>query len=190
MSAALLCNRAFEQKNLFGRNDARQKESLVYSVVQRALSGIRVIQAFTKEEDEGRRFLEASRESLAADLRLYNLQNFYFAIVNLTIAAGTATVLWLGARRVLSGDLSIGEIVVFTSYLASLYTPLDSIFHTYGLVQSAKVGVRRAFEILESEESLPEGSSESFPSGAGGSRNLVRRRCLWLRRVTTCAKEN
>ena len=169
--------------------DARQKGSLVYSVVQRALSGIRVIQAFTKEEDEGRRFLEASRESLAADLRLYNLQNFYFAIVNLTIAAGTATVLWLGARRVLSGDLSIGEIVVFTSYLASLYTPLDSIFHTYGLVQSAKVGVRRAFEILESEESLPEGS-RVFPSGAGERRNLVRRRCLWLRRVTTCAKEN
>ncbi len=50
--------------------DARQKGSLVYSVVQRALSGIRVIQAFTKEEDEGRRFLEASTESLAADLRL------------------------------------------------------------------------------------------------------------------------
>ncbi len=147
--------------------DARQKGSLVYSVVQRALSGIRVIQAFTKEEDEGRRFLEASRESLAADLRLYNLQNFYFAIVNLTIATGTATVLWLGARRVLSGDLSIGEIVVFTSYLASLYTPLDSIFHTYGLVQSAKVGVRRAFEILESEESLPEGSRVFHPAPGG-----------------------
>ena len=82
--------------------DARQKGSTVYSVVQRTLSGIRVIQAFTKEEDEGRRFLQASTESLAADLRLYNLQNFYFAVVNLTIAAGTATVLWLGARRVLT----------------------------------------------------------------------------------------
>ena len=106
-----------------------------------------------------------STESLAADLRLYNLQNFYFAVVNLTIAAGTAAVLWLGTRRVLSGDLSIGEIVVFTSYLASLYTPLDNIFHTYGLVQSAKVGVRRAFEILESEESMPEGPRSSIRRG-------------------------
>jgi ATP-binding cassette subfamily B protein/subfamily B ATP-binding cassette protein MsbA len=136
---------------------ARHKESLVYCLVQRALSGIRVIQAFTKEEDEERRFVKASTESLAADLRLYNLQNFYSVVVNVTIAAGTATVLWLGTRHVLSGALSVGDMVVFTSYLASLYAPLNSIFETYGLVQSAKVGVRRAFDILDSEQSVPEG---------------------------------
>jgi ATP-binding cassette subfamily B protein/subfamily B ATP-binding cassette protein MsbA len=136
---------------------ARHKESLVYSLVQRTLSGIRVIQAFTKEADEERRFVKASSESLAANLRLYNLQNFYSAVVNVTIAAGTAAVLWVGTRHVLSGELSVGEMVVFTSYLASLYAPLNSIFETYGLVQSAKVGVRRAFEILDSEQSMPEG---------------------------------
>ena len=136
---------------------ARQKESLVYSLLQRTLSGIRVIQAFTKEEDEERRFVKASTESLAAELRLYNLQNFYFGVVNVTIAAGTAAVLWVGTRHVLSGQLSIGDMVVFTSYLASLYIPLNSIFETYGLVQSAKVGVRRAFDILDSEQSMPEG---------------------------------
>jgi ATP-binding cassette subfamily B protein len=46
---------------------------------------------------------------------------------------------------------------VFTSYLASLYAPLNNIFETYGLVQSAKVGVRRAFDILDSEHGVPEG---------------------------------
>jgi ATP-binding cassette subfamily B protein/subfamily B ATP-binding cassette protein MsbA len=142
---------------------ARHKESLVYSLVQRTLSGIRVIQAFTKEEDEERRFVRASTESLAADLRLYNLQNFYSVVVNVTIAAGTAAVLWVGTRHVLSGQLSVGEMVVFTSYLASLYAPLNSIFETYGLVQSAKVGVRRAFEILDSEQSMTEGH-KTFPT--------------------------
>ena len=146
-----------DKKMTSAATHARQKESLVYSVVQRTLSGIRVIQAFTKEEDEKRRFLEASTESLQADLRLYNLQNFYYALVNVTIAAGTAAVLWLGAKHVLSGDLSVGEMVVFTSYLASLYTPLVNIFQTYGLVQKAKAGVDRTFEILETEQSLPQG---------------------------------
>lgn len=138
-------------------SDARHRESAVYCVVQRTLAAIRVVQAFTKEDEEQRRFLKASTESLAADLRLYNLQNFYYAVVNVTIAAGTATVLWLGARHVLSGELTVGEMVVFTSYLASLYAPLNSIFETYGSVQSGKIGVRRAFGILESEQSLPEG---------------------------------
>ena len=103
-------------------------------------------------------FSKPARKAWQPNLRLYNLQNFYYAVVNVTIAAGTAAVLWLGARHVLSGDLSIGEMVVFTSYLASLYAPLNNIFQTYGLVQRAKVGVRRTFEILESEQSLPDGS--------------------------------
>jgi ATP-binding cassette subfamily B protein len=147
---------------------ARQKESVVYSLVQRTLSGIRVIQAFTKEEDEERRFLKASTESLAADLRLYNLQNLYYAAVNVTIAAGTATVLWVGARHVLSGGLTVGDMVVFTAYLASLYVPINSIFETYGLVQRARAGVRRAFEILESEQRLEEGQKLFSAHGARG----------------------
>jgi ATP-binding cassette subfamily B protein/subfamily B ATP-binding cassette protein MsbA len=164
---ALFCAIALMNKKISSAaTDAHQKGSTVYSVVQGTLSSMRVIQAFTKEEDEGRRFLQASTESLAADLRLYNLQNFYFAVVNLTIAAGTAAILWLGTRHVLSGDLSVGEMIVFTSYLASLYAPLNSIFETYGLVQSAKVGVRRAFEILESEERLAEGSRTLRPTKA------------------------
>ena len=156
---ALFCAIALLNKKMsLAATEAHQKGSTVYSVVQRTLSGMRVIQAFTKEEDEGRRFLQASTESLAAELRLYNLQNFYYAVVNLTIAAGTAAILWVGTRHVLAGDLSVGEMIVFTSYLASLYGPINSIFQTYGLAQSAKAGVRIAFEILESEERLPDGS--------------------------------
>jgi ATP-binding cassette subfamily B protein len=155
--ALLLAIGLLNKKMSSAATQARHKESLVYSLVQRTLSGIRVIQAFTKEEDEERRFVNASTESLAADLRLYNLQNFYSVVVNVTIAAGTASVLWLGTRHVLSGELSVGEMVVFTSYLASLYAPLHSIFETYGVVQSAKVGVRRAFDILDSEQVVPDG---------------------------------
>ena len=163
---ALFCAIALLNKKMsVAATEAHQKGSTVYSVVQRTLSGMRVIQAFTKEEDEGRRFLQASTESLAAELRLYNLQNCYYAVVNLTIAAGTAAILWLGTRHVLAGDLSVGEMIVFTSYLASLYGPLNSIFQTYGVVQSAKAGVRRAFEILESDESLPDGSRVFRPLG-------------------------
>jgi len=166
---ALFCAIALLNKKMsLAATEAHQKGSTVYSVVQRTLSGMRVIQAFTKEEDEGRRFLQASTESLAAELRLYNLQNFYYAVVNLTIAAGTAAILWVGTRHVLAGDLSVGEMIVFTSYLASLYAPINSIFQTYGLVQSAKAGVRRAFEILESEERLPDGSRVFQPLGPRG----------------------
>jgi ATP-binding cassette subfamily B protein/subfamily B ATP-binding cassette protein MsbA len=167
---ALLCAIALLNKKMsLAATEARVKESTVYSLVHRVLSAIRVVQAFSKEEEEQRRFLAASDESLTAHLRLYTLQNFYFAVVNLTIAAGTATVVWLGARHVLSGDLTVGEMVVFTSYLASLYSPLNNIFQTYGLTQSAKAGVRRVFEVLESEQRLSEGRRVFSTGGAPGA---------------------
>jgi ATP-binding cassette, subfamily B, bacterial len=147
---------------------ARQHESAVYSLVQRTMSAIKVVQAFTKEEEENRRFITASEQSLAADLRLYTLQSFYSGAINLGIALGTALVVWVGARHVLSGALSVGEVIVFISYLASLYAPINSIFETYGLTQKAKAGVERVFEILDIGRDIEEGSRVFPATGATG----------------------
>ncbi len=147
---------------------ARQQESEVYSLVQRAMSAMRVIQAFTKEEEEHRRFMRASEQSLGSSLRLYVLQTFYSGLVNVIMAVGTAVVVWVGARHVMSGTLSVGEIVVFTSYLASLYGPINTISQTWGMLQGSKVGVQRVFEILEVERDLPEGTRTFSEDGARG----------------------
>lgn len=136
---------------------AHERESVIYSLVQRSMTAIRVIQAFTKEEEEHRQFMAASAESLVANLRLYNLQTLYAGVVNIVIAVGTALVVWIGARHVLAGTLSVGELVVFTSYLASLYSPINTISQTVGLLEGAKAGLMRVLEILTIERDLPDG---------------------------------
>jgi len=136
---------------------AHERESVIYSLVQRTMSAIRVIQAFTKEEEEHRRFMAASAESLSANLRLYNLQTLYSGVVNVVIALGTALVVWVGARHAMSGTLSVGELVVFTTYLASLYGPINTISQTLGLIEGGKAGFLRVHEILTIERDLPEG---------------------------------
>src|SRR2546426_7300932 len=100
-------------------SDSRVKESALWAVAQRTMGAIRVIQAFTTEEAEHRRFVRTSTESLAATLRLYTFQTAYAAFTSVLIAAGTAAVLWFGATHVLAGRLTVGEVLVFTSYLAS-----------------------------------------------------------------------
>ncbi len=147
---------------------ARQQESEVYSVVQRAMSAIRIIQAFTKEEEEHRKFMSASNQSLGASLKLYTLQTFYSGIVNVVMAVGTALVVFVGARHVMSGQITVGEIIIFTAYLASLYGPMNTICQTWGLIQGAKVGVERVFEILEVERDLKEGTRAFPKSGTKG----------------------
>jgi ATP-binding cassette subfamily B protein/subfamily B ATP-binding cassette protein MsbA len=147
---------------------ARERESHMYSLVQRAMSAIRIIQAFTKEEDEHRQFMSASRASLAAGLRLYTFQTVYSGVINVVIAMGTALVVWVGARHVLDGHLSVGEMVVFTAYLASLYGPINSILQSYALIQAAKAGIQRVFEILAVERDLPDGTRELSETAVRG----------------------
>ena len=93
--------------------EVRTTESRVYSLVQWAMSSIKVVQAFTREDDEHRRFMGASRESLRATLRLYSWQTLYSGAVNSVIAAGTALVVYAGARAVMSGALTVGQLIVF-----------------------------------------------------------------------------
>ena len=147
---------------------ARQQESEVYSVVQRAMSAIRIIQAFTKEEDEQRKFMSASDRSLGASLKLYTLQTFYSGVVNVVMAVGTALVVLVGARHVMSGQITVGDLIIFVSYLASLYGPMNTICQTWGVIQGAKVGVERVFEILEVEKDLKDGTRAFPKSGTKG----------------------
>jgi ATP-binding cassette subfamily B protein/subfamily B ATP-binding cassette protein MsbA len=140
--------------------EMRERESDVYQIVQRNLAAIKVVQAFSREGVEHRRFVAGSRASLRSGLRLYTLQTVYGAATNVLVAAGTAAVLWVGAQQVWSGRLSVGEVVVFVSYLASLYAPINSIVQTTGLIQGAKAGVVRVFSILDAEPSVRDGRAE------------------------------
>lgn len=137
--------------------DVRERESAIYSLVQRSMSAIRVVQAFTREAEENHRFVKASGASLSASLRLYDLQSVYTGVVNITIALGTAAVVWIGARHVMDGSLSVGDLLIFTAYLASLYGPINTISQTLGLIEGSKAGLVRVQEILSVENDLPDG---------------------------------
>ena len=139
---------------------ARERESELYSAAERSMSAIKVIQAFTREEEEHRRFIGVSRASLSANLRLYTYQTGYSMLVNAVGAVGTAAVIWVGARSVMAGQLTVGDLLIFSSYLASLYAPINSISNSYGLVQGAKVGVGRVYEILEMAPDVPDGPNK------------------------------
>jgi len=159
---------SFNKKIVSISTEARERESRVYSLVQWTMSAIKIVQAFTREDDEHRRFLGASRESLRWSLRLYSWQTLYSGVVNLTIAAGTALVVYVGARAVMSGTLSLGQLLVFISYLAQLYTPINQITQSWGLIAGARVGARRVFEVLDTEPDLPSGTRQFPAEGARG----------------------
>src|SRR5258708_10421209 len=112
--------------------------------------------------------MAVSQRSLAEGLRLYTLQTFYGGVINVVIALGTAAVVWVGARHVLDGSLSVGSLVVFVSYLAALYNPINSMFQTWGLAQSSTIGVQRVLDLLDVEREIADGRRDFPAAGAPG----------------------
>jgi ATP-binding cassette subfamily B protein/subfamily B ATP-binding cassette protein MsbA len=147
---------------------ARDHDSEVYSVVQWGMGAIRHVQAFTKEAEEHRRFMAASGAALSAHRRLYAWQSAYSAVINAIVAVGTALVLLVGAREVLIGTLTVGQLLVFISYLAQLYAPVNQITQSWGLIAGARVGALRCFEVLETVPDLADGTITFPPEGATG----------------------
>src|SRR5262249_60765495 len=99
----------------------------------------------------------------------------------LTPPVGVAAALWVGAGRVLDGGLSVGDVLVFLSYLGSLYGPLESLMYPPATLQSATGSARRVLEILELEPevadrpgvvALPPPPQPSPHGGGGGGRGV------------------
>jgi ATP-binding cassette subfamily B protein/subfamily B ATP-binding cassette protein MsbA len=132
------------------------------------MSSMKVVQAFTKEEEEHRRFLAVSTDSLGKTRRLDNWQTFYSCAVDGLVAVGTAVVVYAGARAVIDGRLTLGQLIVFIAYLAQLYVPINQLTQSWGLIIGAKIGAKRVFEVLDTDPDLADGTREFPAEGAEG----------------------
>ena len=124
------------------------------ALVEQTLSSIPVVQAFGREEDGDKRFRESSRSVLGAAVAATSVALQFKVLMGFATAAGSALILWLGAHRVLDGHLTIGSMIVFLSYLASLYTPIEALIYTPSTIQSLAGRARRVLEVLETEHEV------------------------------------
>ncbi|MGZ5022163.1 MAG: ABC transporter ATP-binding protein [Chthoniobacterales bacterium] len=126
-----------------------ERESALLAQAQEGLSAVRMVHAFGREEWEVRQFQDQARRSLAANLRL-TLTNMNSALVISTLMViGTAAMYYVGTLHVLAGTLTLGSLLVFSSYLLMLYQPIESLTYTTWAMEGAAAGAQRCFEVLD-----------------------------------------
>jgi ATP-binding cassette subfamily B protein/subfamily B ATP-binding cassette protein MsbA len=134
--------------------EQRDLEGKMISVVEQTLGAVPAVQAFTREQIEDQRFRHYADRTVIAYLRS-TLAGIWFEIFSgFVTTIGTAAIIYLGTDLALRGKLSTGTIIVFLSYLSSLYDPLDSITHTAQTVSHAAAEAERCLEILETEPEI------------------------------------
>ncbi len=142
--------------------EARKTDSEVTTVLQRSLATIGLVQAFGREAEEFARFHNTVRNSVQAWLRLHGQELRYGLSVGLIFGAGGALILGYGGYLAYrdqfltprADGMTVGDLVVFLTYLGMLYDPLCKLTGAGASLQNGAAGMRRVFEVLDRDSAI------------------------------------
>jgi ATP-binding cassette subfamily B protein len=127
----------------------RQAIAVVNSTINENVSGVRIIQSMSREEENSRRFNQINRSNLAANVEAGRLSAVVLPIVEIVVAISTALALIIGGIRVHNGALTFGVLVSFVLYIQRFFDPIRDMVLQYTQIQRAMAGGERIFEVLD-----------------------------------------
>lgn len=122
--------------------------------LQENVSGVQVVRAFSREPYEAQRFDRINRELFSARLTVINEFAKIMPTSHFLIALATILILWFGGGMVMRGELTLGELVAFNSYMLLLAEPLHIMGWLVNSAGEASAGVQRTFEILDKQPEI------------------------------------
>ncbi len=132
----------------------RTRIAAVVGDLAESIGGMRVIQAFAREDASRRRFREVNRANRDANIEATSLSFLFLPAMDVLATAATAIVLWLGGRSVVGGALTLGTVVAFLSYVARFFQPVQELSQLYATLQAAMAGGERVLELLDTEPAV------------------------------------
>lgn len=133
----------------------REIESRIQAHVHQTLTGVSVVQAFAREEDEQRRFQDLASVAIRAHQRTTLVGSVYGLGSGMVTTVGTAAVMWAAAMRVLDGRLTVGTALVFLAYLASLQWQFSAFAAMYTTLQNAGASIDRVMDVFTEDDDVP-----------------------------------
>ena len=128
---------------------AQQELAVLATIVQENLAGARVVKAFAREEDQISRFEHQNELLLGQYLAAAKVQSFANPLMDVFANLSTVVVLWFGGTLVIGGELSVGQLVAFNTYLLLMVRPVRRLGFLIGQSSRAIAAGERIFEILD-----------------------------------------
>ena len=158
---ALLCFAALPLLGLFlakmerslerGWLNVRKAVASINAHLNESITGMQVIQVFSRQDLNSRKFREAVLHRVEVFMRVLRLENLFWPMLELLGSLGAALILWVGARQYLAGVLTIGAIWAFINYLDKFWQPLSAFSRVYSQMLGAMASAHRVFEFLDTK---------------------------------------
>ena len=137
---------------------ARQSIAIVNANLQENVSGVRVIQSLSREDENSRRFDRVNSDNLSANVEAGRVTAAVMPVVELLVSLATALVILVGGIRLLHGDVDlaagVGTIVAFALYVQRFFDPVRDLVLQYTQLQRAMAGGQRIFEVLDTKPEI------------------------------------
>jgi len=150
---------AFRAKSSRAYREAREKVSAVNADLQENVAGLRVAQAYRREQVNRDRFAGLSGAYLTTRLRAQRYIALYFPFVQGLSTVGGALVLFVAAGEVHSGALTAGSLIAYLLFIDLLFSPVQQMSQVFDGFQQANVGLQRIKSLLRTPTSTPEAAS-------------------------------
>ncbi|GMV11533.1 MAG: ABC transporter ATP-binding protein [Gemmatimonadota bacterium] len=129
----------------------RTRLARINAFLQERLSGVRVVQLFGREGEEGRRFDRLNADHLDAHLKSITVYALYFPVIELLTTVAIASILVTGAWRVDTGTMTVGTVAAFLQLVRRFFEPLQDLSDKYNTLQQAMASSERIFRLLDEE---------------------------------------
>ena len=148
--------------------EVQQRIAELTAEVEENVSGVRVVKAFAREERQRDRFAESVRRVFDQSMFVTRLQAFYNPFIGFLPQLGLAAILFFGGRRVVNGEMTLGDFTAFYAYLLMLLAPMRTLGISLGMAQRATASGARLFQILDrAPEMVAPDDAPPLPPGSG-----------------------
>ena len=126
----------------------------INQVLREQITGVRVVRAFVREDDETRRFAEVNEQLTQTSVNAGRLMAFMFPTVSIVLNVSSVAVIWIGANRINTGATSVGSLIAFLSYLAQILMSIMMATFVAAMIPRASACADRIMEVLETDPSV------------------------------------
>jgi ABC-type multidrug transport system fused ATPase/permease subunit len=154
MPLLLIATLWFRSRSARAYAEVRNKIGDVSAHLQESISGVRVLQAFRREQSDYEQLDEANAAYRDVNMRTVVQSGLFFPFVDFLAAAGTIIVLWYGGYLITGGTLQVGVLVAFIAYLNSFFDPLQQLSQLYNTFQASMAAVQKIYTVLDTEPDM------------------------------------
>lgn len=150
----LVATRIFQKHIKKSFADVRNQVSNMNEFVQEHVTGMHIVQAYSREKEEEERFAELNRKHQEANVSSIKAFSIFFPVVEMLSATSVALLLWLGVEGVVDGDITLGVVLQFVLYVFMLYRPIRQLADRFNVLQMGVINAERVFNLLLQNESV------------------------------------